>query len=101
MKLAIMDFNSIKQEVIIPDDVLSIAVHVISGDESLHFVMPDGTRAVVEHETAKKCNHAFYDGSYCIYNKIANINLIERWNKRYDSYEFMEELWDEEHRKEN
>ena len=96
MKLIIMDYNSLKQEVEIPDDVWSIKVAVISGDESLHYVTQSGDVGSVYHDTAQKCNYAFFDGSYYIFDNENGVDLINSWNNRFDSYEFMDELWEKQ-----
>lgn len=66
------------------DDILTISVTVISGDEILHVLKKNGEE-IKEDSDRHFRTIDFYDGQYTIYNSSIGLNKIEAWEKRKDS----------------
>ena len=85
MVLKIMDYANNLEEVNVPDNVVSISVVVISGDEELHCILDDNSSVAFYHSTKRYMD--FLDYEYTILDKDFGIDRIEEWNKRESSYD--------------
>ena len=90
MKLQIMNCYDDKIDVDIGEleDVLSISITVLSGDEVLHVVKKNGE--TIDEDSDRHMRHIFfYDGAYTIYNSSIGLNKIKAWQKRKDSNDWI------------
>ena len=87
MNLIIMNFNDERYDTGIALDLINeVDVSVISGDESIIVLRNDGKINKIDAaEIADKPRFKdYFDGSYIVYKEE-----LPRWNKRTDSYEWI------------
>ena len=72
------------------NNVVKLIIEIVSGDEILHVLYKD----YIE-ETYDSCYMLddfrimdFFDDKYTIYDITKNINCIDSWSKRKDSYDY-------------
>ena len=91
MKIKLLDYQSNPSEHEIGDleDIASIHIEVISGDEVMSVHYKNGKTEIFDSCSSFRCM-AFHDCSYTIYEPAAGINHLEdeNWLKRSDSYDF-------------
>lgn len=85
--ITIMDFDNEKTKIKIDnfEDVVRMNIEVVTGDEILYVLKKDYTQE--EYDSGKCRMIDFCDGGYTIYDTINNINFIDAWNKRKNSYD--------------
>ena len=89
MILTIMDYDNHKRNVNIgkKDDIASISISVISGDEIAEVIYKDYTKKCFDSSDCRM--YDFFDDEYTIYNFQEENNLIDNplWQKRKSSYD--------------
>lgn len=85
--ITIRDFDNKKTKIKIDnfEDVVRMNIEVVTGDEILYVLKKDYTQE--EYDSGKCRIVDFYDGEYTIYDTINNVNLIDAWNKRKNTYD--------------
>lgn len=97
MNLTIMNYRDEKVDIDIGDNVATITINVISGDEVAEVTYKDFTRKW--YDSSVYCQNLralnFYDESYEVYNFQNAENLIDNplWKNRETSYDLS---WEEE-----
>lgn len=88
MFLEIMDYNNEKKQIPVDvdnlEDILSIYITILSGDEIATVIYKDGK--MKEYDSSDCRCTDFYDDKYCLYSKAENINLIPDFLNRKNSY---------------
>ena len=91
MKLKLLDYDKKPHEFEIGnlEDIASIDIDVITGDEIAIIEYKDGSS--VTHDTANDRFMDYFDDSYTVYNEEEGINLLmdEKWINRKSSYIFL------------
>ena len=87
--LILLDYDSRKCDTGIPlSDIQSIVITVISGDEIATVTKKTGEVVTIDsikiNEGFRK--HDFYDGTY-----VVDMNNLEKWTKRKDSYDWYDD----------
>jgi hypothetical protein len=84
-----MDYDDKKTKVNLDrfEDVVRLSIKVVTGDEILEVLYKNYD---IEEYDSSDCRLTdYFDGEYCIYDIIKDINIIEQWNNRKDSYEYI------------
>ncbi len=89
--IEIMDYKDDKKKVKIDnfEDVVRLEIEVISGDELLYILYKD--YSVMKYDSSDCRRLEYNDSFYCIYDITKDIDYLERWNERIDSYNFKKE----------
>ena len=89
MKLFIMDFESNKVPVALKDfkNVVRMRIEVLTGDEILHVIYRDYHEETYDSRWDRMM--CFPDANYVIYDITEDINDIEKWSKRKDTYDYV------------
>lgn len=66
-------------------DVVRMNIEVVTWDEILYVLKKDYSQD--EYDSGKCRMIDFYDGEYTIYDTINDVNFIDAWNKRKNSYD--------------
>lgn len=84
--LEIMDYKGSKRKIPINlKHIKSIYIHVITGDEICEIEYDYGE--CKEYDSSKNRFFSFDDGCYCIYDVNENINYINEFKTRKNSYD--------------
>lgn len=67
------------------EDVVRMNIEVVTGDEILYVLKKDYSQE--EYDSGKCRLIDLNDDEYTIYDTINNINFIDAWNKRKNSYD--------------
>lgn len=87
--LILLDYDSRKCDTGIPlADIQSIVITVISGDEIATVTKKTGEVVTIDSITINDGfrNYDFYDGTY-----VVDMNNLEKWTKRKDSYDWYDD----------
>lgn len=88
MFLEIMDYKKARKQIPVDidnlEDVLSIYITILSGDEIATVIDKDGKMKKYDSSDCRYID--YYDDEYCLYSKAENINLIPDFQKREKSY---------------
>ena len=91
-EIEIMDYKSDKVPVKIEnfDNVVRLTIEVISRDEILNILYKDYTQEKYDscHMLHNFRIQNFYDDEYIIYDITKNIDYINSWSKRKNSYSY-------------
>ena len=90
MKIEIMEYDGEKHEVLINkfEDVVKLNIKVVTGDEILCILYKDYTEKEIDSSDCRITD--YFDDYYTIYDITKNINKIEEWSKRKNSYDVEE-----------
>ena len=90
MQITLMNYNDEKTafEVGELQDIATMEIEIVSGDEILCVTYNDGSSATFDTGLDRIMD--FYDGDYVLYDKNAETNLLddENWLNRADSYTY-------------
>ena len=88
-RLFIMDYEDNKVLIELKDfkNIVRMSIEVLTGDEILHILYRDYHEETYDSRDDRLA--AFPDGEYIIYDITKNINDIEKWSKRKDSYDYV------------
>ena len=70
------------------EDILSISITVLSGDEILHVVKKDG-ESFEEDSDRHVRSISFFDGEYTIFDSDTGVNRINEWKNRKGSNDWI------------
>lgn len=86
--ITLMDYAGKKTEFSIPnfEDVLTIVIQIVTGDEIAMVIYDDGT--IDEFDSSGDRLNNYFDGEYTVYNKVKGINFLDdpKFLEREDSY---------------